>query len=65
MNVFSAKLQVDIRQPDLQRFPEYAGVRFFDCVLEAGDMLYLPPRWWHYVQSMDRSFSLSIWWGDY
>jgi len=57
--------QVDIRQPDLQRFPEYAGVRFFDCVLEAGDMLYLPPRWWHYVQSMDRSFSLSIWWGDY
>ena len=32
-------------------------------ILEEGDQLYVPPEWWHYVQSMTSSFSVSHWWG--
>uniref|UniRef100_A0A2P2L7T1 Transcription factor n=2 Tax=Rhizophora mucronata TaxID=61149 RepID=A0A2P2L7T1_RHIMU len=35
-----------------------------DCILEEGEMLYIPPRWWHYVRSLTTSFSVSFWWGD-
>lgn len=33
-----------------------------DCVLEAGQMLYIPRGWWHYVKSTTVSFSVSYWW---
>lgn len=31
------------------------------AVLQPGDMLYLPPRWWHAMHSLSRSFSVSFW----
>ena len=31
-------------------------------VLEAGDLLYLPPFWWHAVRSLEASLSLNWWW---
>ena len=55
--------QVDVRAADLEKFPAYQHARFVDVVLAPGDMLYVPPRWWHYVQSLDRSCSVSFWWG--
>ncbi|GAA5863421.1 hypothetical protein JCM8547_006976 [Rhodosporidiobolus lusitaniae] len=30
-------------------------------VLEAGDVLAIPPGWWHAMQSLETSFSVSIW----
>ncbi|GAA5899608.1 hypothetical protein JCM6882_001162 [Rhodosporidiobolus microsporus] len=30
-------------------------------VLEAGDVLVMPPGWWHAMQSLETSFSVSIW----
>ncbi|CAB4378861.1 uncharacterized protein OCT59_004374 [Rhizophagus irregularis] len=50
--------QVEIETPDLERFPLFASANYLDCVLEPGDMLYIPPGWWHYVRSLTISFSL-------
>ncbi|KAF9869561.1 mitochondrial division protein 1 [Colletotrichum karsti] len=45
---------------------EFRGLRHWDCVLEAGDVLYIPMGWWHYVRSLSVSFSVSFWWnGDH
>jgi hypothetical protein len=33
-------------------------------VLRAGDMVYIPPRYWHFVQSLSTSVSVSRWWFD-
>lgn len=32
-----------------------------DALLQPGDLLYLPPRWWHAMRSLTRSFSVSFW----
>jgi hypothetical protein len=33
-----------------------------EAVLEAGDMLYIPPRYWHFMESCSTSMSISRWW---
>ncbi|GAA5838971.1 hypothetical protein JCM9279_002554 [Rhodotorula babjevae] len=35
--------------------------RAFQAVLEPGDVLVLPPRWWHSLVSLETSFSVSMW----
>lgn len=37
-------------------------LEFMDCVLEEGEMIYIPPKWWHYVRSLTPSLSVSFWW---
>ncbi|KAJ8491128.1 hypothetical protein OPV22_012849 [Ensete ventricosum] len=54
--------QVDLDNIDYQEFPKVEGLEFIDCVLEEGEMLYIPPKWWHYVRSLSTSFSVSFWW---
>ncbi|CAD7702672.1 unnamed protein product [Ostreobium quekettii] len=54
--------QVDLDCPDALDSPEFKAAPFVDCVLEPGQMLYIPPRWWHYVKSLSISFSVSFWW---
>jgi hypothetical protein len=33
-----------------------------ECILEPGDFLYIPSRWWHHVRSIDTSASVNVWW---
>lgn len=54
--------QVDVEAPDPARFPRFGGVPYAECVLEAGQMLYMPPKWWHFVKAVTVSFSCSFWW---
>lgn len=45
-----------------ERFPLVGEADWVDCVLEEGEMLYIPVGWWHYVRSLSVSFSVSFWW---
>jgi hypothetical protein len=57
---------VDFAKPDFDRFP-----RFRDALIHAhvadlapGDAIYMPPLWWHHVQSLDRvNMLVNYWWG--
>ncbi|WP_422080663.1 cupin-like domain-containing protein [Ulvibacterium sp.] len=51
--------QVDINNFDSQKFPRFMDTDFKIVILEPGDVLYLPKKWWHYVQSLDTSISIS------
>jgi [protein]-arginine 3-hydroxylase / protease len=55
--------QVDVKHPDLERFPDFASAEYVDCVLESGEMLYIPPYFWHAIESREVSFSVNFWWG--
>ncbi|KAG2271192.1 hypothetical protein Bca52824_065747 [Brassica carinata] len=56
--------QVDLDNIDKNEFPKAAELEFMDCILEEGEMLYIPPKWWHYVRSLTVSFSVSFWWSN-
>lgn len=44
-------------------FPFYAKgqVLGYEAILNAGDVLYIPPMWFHHVTSLEESVSLSVW----
>ncbi|KAK3944873.1 hypothetical protein QBC46DRAFT_373428 [Diplogelasinospora grovesii] len=41
---------------------EFKKVPYLECILQPGDMLYIPIGWWHYVRGLSVSFSVSFWW---
>uniref|UniRef100_A0A0E0LWQ1 JmjC domain-containing protein n=1 Tax=Oryza punctata TaxID=4537 RepID=A0A0E0LWQ1_ORYPU len=41
---------VDLDNIDVNEFPRTRDVEFMDGILEEGDLLYIPPKWWHYKQ---------------
>jgi len=43
-------------------FPKLYQRPFYDVQLDAGDALFIPRGWWHFVKSVSNSISLSHWW---
>eukprot|EP01113_Clastostelium_recurvatum_P009620 TRINITY_DN14656_c0_g1_i1.p1 TRINITY_DN14656_c0_g1~~TRINITY_DN14656_c0_g1_i1.p1 ORF type:complete len:244 (-),score=44.72 TRINITY_DN14656_c0_g1_i1:55-684(-) len=54
--------QVDAEHVDEALFPLFVAAPFVEASLGPGDLLYIPPKWWHYVRSESISFSVSFWW---
>ena len=61
-NAARADPRAALEEAHARRFPEFSRAPFSDAVLEPGDALYIPPGWFHYVQSVTSSFSVSFWW---
>jgi hypothetical protein len=58
---------VDIRNPDLERFPRYAKALEVAEVAELGpgDAVYIPALWWHNVEALaDFNVLVNYWWRD-
>lgn len=54
--------QVDPLNPNYEKWPEFSKAKGFIGYLKPGEMLYIPPKWWHHVTSLTPSFSISFWW---
>lgn len=53
---------VNVASPDLLRFPRFADSHPYCTDLHPGDVLIMPARWWHFVESLDSpTFSVNIW----
>ncbi|MDJ0627012.1 MAG: cupin-like domain-containing protein [Rhodobacter sp.] len=50
---------VDPADPDHSRFPDLKMATCHRCVMTPGDMLFLPPDWWHHVVTKDHSITVS------
>ena len=50
---------VDPTRPDLTRFPDYAKSKPVKFTIHPGDLLYLPPDWYHYVRTESPSITLT------
>ncbi|CAO2832919.1 unnamed protein product [Amaranthus hypochondriacus] len=59
--MLSNSSQVDLYDIDDNSFPKVKDLEFMDCILDEGEMLYIPPKWWHYVRSLTPSLSVSFW----
>ena len=47
---------VDWSDPDWETFPDFAEAEVNEVVLQAGDVLYLPTNWFHYIISLDMNY---------
>ena len=57
-----AQAQVNVSSLEEQsKFPLVQKVETFEAVLEPGDLLYIPPLWFHEVESLDVSISVNVW----
>ena len=61
-HLLSNTSRVDVENPDLDKFPDFVKAHYTECILKPGQMLYIPPKYWHYVRSLSVSFSISFWW---
>jgi hypothetical protein len=50
---------VDAVQPELARYPRFGQVTGRRCVINPGEMLFLPPDWWHQAVALDDSITVS------
>lgn len=57
--------QIDLDNVDHERFPLFEKATKYYGLLDAGDLLYLPPGWWHQVRSLDMSISVNFWWNRF
>ncbi|HVY49470.1 MAG TPA: cupin-like domain-containing protein [Minicystis sp.] len=53
--------EVDLAAPDTARFPRLARARGVEAVLAPGDLLYLPPRAWHFAEALEETISINFW----
>ncbi|KAA3670946.1 lysine-specific demethylase 8 [Paragonimus westermani] len=54
--------QVDVEHPDYKEYPQFLMANGFHGILESGEMVFIPPRCWHYIRSLSVSFSVNFWW---
>jgi len=56
---------VDIKKPNLERFPLFSNAKQYRCVVSSNEVLYLPSFWWHEVQSYPdddkRNLAVNFW----
>ena len=57
-----AQTQVNLSDThDIDTFPLAGKVRALEIVLQPGDLLYMPPLWFHLVESLELSISVNVW----
>nr|XP_026690226.1 jmjC domain-containing protein 5-like [Ciona intestinalis] len=57
--------QVDVESTDNDQYPLFKDIDktlIHEHVLTKGQMLYIPPKHWHYIRSLEQSYSVSFWW---
>jgi len=56
-----ATSQVDPKNPRLDRYPLYSNAKSVVVDVKAGEMLYLPAGWAHYVENVSMSLMVNYW----
>ena len=54
--------RLDMKAPDLLRFPKAEQAEYWEAVVLPGDLLFMPAFWWHQVSAPDLAVSVNYWW---
>lgn len=59
-NTIHCYSEVDASDVDLDGFPAFRKAQVLDCTLGPGELLFIPIGWWHYVEGLDPTVTLSF-----
>jgi hypothetical protein len=51
---------INPNEPDLEKYPDFAGVELYEATSEPGDLLYLPQFWWHFTTALEFTINLNV-----
>lgn len=51
--------EINVFDPDHERFPRFAKAKGFHLLQKPGDLVYTPPGWWHTVRNLEPSIALT------
>ena len=54
--------RVCVEKIDSLEFPGFSEVPYLEHYLQPGEMLFIPKKYWHFVQARQMSWSVSYWW---
>lgn len=57
---FTVRSYVDFDNPDYSKFPKLAEARGYECILEAGQTLFIPSGYWHKINYLEGSCAISF-----
>jgi len=57
---FSSLHSIDYDNPDYEKYPALEKLEGQEVSLKHGDVLYIPPGWWHYIVYEDIGFSMAL-----
>jgi hypothetical protein len=63
----AAMSMVSLRDPHFERYPKFreALAAALSAELAPGDAIFIPPLWWHHVESLEPlNVLVNYWWGD-
>ena len=52
--------QVDFSNPNVDLFPEFPNGKGYEVIVKPGDLMYIPPYWFHRVEVIKFKFSFFI-----
>ncbi len=57
---FSSLYDIDYRVPDYEKYPALKHLNGYETTLHHGDVLYIPPGWWHYIEYEEMGYSMAL-----
>ncbi len=57
---FTVKSEVDILNPDYDRFPALKNAKGYECILYPGETIFMPRGYWHHITYLDGGYSISL-----
>lgn len=55
--------QSNVAVEDAESFPLFLSQgNYYEAIVGPGECLYIPAGWWHYIESLTVSYSVSFWW---
>jgi hypothetical protein len=55
--LYKGKVNPDV--PDFEKFPLFRNSTAYECVLNPGELLFMPCRWWHHVVCLEKSITVN------
>jgi len=57
---FTVKSQMDVDNPDFEKYPAFKNARGWVTTLEHGETLFIPSRFWHHMEYIEGGFGLAL-----
>jgi ribosomal protein L16 Arg81 hydroxylase len=53
---------IRVEEPDLERFPAFAGAQRLEVEIGRGELLFIPKGWWHHFASVENAIAINFFW---